>query len=601
MTGKRNQRQRSLRIESLDHRRCMAAVTNIDIKPGPSSSSPSAIELNGQFYVAADDGTHGRELFRVNPDNSLTLVADIAPGAASSNVSGLTSAGGLLYFTVDAPAFGFDFKALYRSDGTTAGTFGLLDQINSFTPPFVPMGDQLFFAANRGFQGDELYKTDGTTAGTVLVKDIDPRYEAHPYSVPYGFSSSPRYLTVFNGKLYFAASRFGQRELWKSDGTTAGTVVAVDPTGTTANSQVTAVTTYNGSLLFGATVNGLVRLHRSNGTPAGTTTIANFRSITQPTLANGSLYFVARTIASGDELWKLTGAGSPVMVKDINPNGASNPSQLTNANGRLYFTADDGVHGVELWESNGTAAGTVLVRDANPGLASSDPQILGNLNGIVYFAATDQGTTGRELWKTNGSYSGARLALDLNRGTSSSNPTQMVVNSLEALFTSTNGSTGTELRRLKPVPPVMTLPSVAPQAFTESGPVRLAPQATVTDTDTPALGGGKLFVSLGTTYRTGDQLLLLPNSTVTLSGSQVLVDGVVIGAMRTSRNSRDLTVILTPTATLARVREVIRAVAFNNTTTSPHVGSRTASFELTDGDGGIATPRSVRIDVQNVP
>ncbi len=99
--------------------------------------------------------------------------------------------------------------------------------------------------------------------------------------------------------------------------------------GTTANSQVTAVTTYNGSLLFGATVNGLVRLHRSNGTPAGTTSIANFRSITQPTLANGSLYFVARTIASGDELWKLTGAGSPVMVKDINPNGASNPSQLT--------------------------------------------------------------------------------------------------------------------------------------------------------------------------------------------------------------------------------------------------------------------------------
>ena len=43
------------------------------------------------------------------------------------------------------------------------------------------------------------------------------------------------------------------------------------------------------------------------------------------------------------------------------------PRNLTNVNGTLFFTADDGTNGRELWKSDGTAAGTVLVKDISPG------------------------------------------------------------------------------------------------------------------------------------------------------------------------------------------------------------------------------------------
>ena len=61
------------------------------------------------------------------------------------------------------------------------------------------------------------------------------------------------------------------------------------------------------------------------------------------------------------------------MVKDIipGPTASSYPSDLTNVNGALFFAAYTGVDGWELWKSDGTAAGTVLVKDINPGSNSA--------------------------------------------------------------------------------------------------------------------------------------------------------------------------------------------------------------------------------------
>src|SRR5688500_14331747 len=61
-----------------------------------------------------------------------------------------------------------------------------------------------------------------------------------------------------------------------------------------------------------------------------------------------------------------------ILFADVNPGFASsNPESLVDAGGTLYFSADDGVHGTELWKTDGTAAGTGLVKDIQPGIAGS--------------------------------------------------------------------------------------------------------------------------------------------------------------------------------------------------------------------------------------
>ena len=555
--------------------------------PGP------LVELNGKYYLFADNGVVGRELFRLNADNSLTLVKDVMPGPASSFVHQFTKANGLLYFTVRNPLRTNDYD-FYRSDGTTAGTF-LLSAGTAVASPMVTLGNQVFFAGDDRFTGVELWKTDGSVAGTVLVKDISPgvRFGYVPYS-SYVFD-----LTVSNGTLYFAAGDGAQRELWKSDGTTAGTKLAVDVyPGATRDAEVARITAYQGQMYFMARDAAGLRLFRSNGTTSGTVAVSStFQSIGDLVVAGGSLYFSAKTASAGEELWKVTGNARPVMVKDIRPGpDSSSPKQLLHANGKLYFVADNGRQGVELWQTNGTAAGTVMVRDVRPGASGSDPHIMRAMNGVLFFSAND-GVRGVELWQTNGSVSGASLVADLNPGEASSFPAAMSPRGEELLFRAFNPSIGTELLRVRSAGPIMTLPASASQAYTGNGPVRLAPQATLLDSDSPIMLGGQLTVSLGNTHRFQDQLVIAPSSTVSIQQSRVLVRGVVVGVISYSNFGRDLNVLFNQNATRDRVREVLRSVAYTSKSLQPIASTRIVRFDLTDGDGGQANHRAVRIAV----
>jgi len=115
----------------------------------------------------------------------------------------------------------------------------------------------------------------------------------------------------------------------------------------------------------------------------------------------------------------------------------------------LFFTAFDAAHGQEVWVSDGTADGTVVVRDIAPGPASSRTNFLSaplmiNAGRAVLFSASD-GFTGLELWKTDGSEQRTVLVADIAPGPISSSPDRFLVTGTLVFFTADDGSVGREL------------------------------------------------------------------------------------------------------------------------------------------------------------
>lgn len=130
---------------------------------------------------------------------------------------------------------------------------------------------------------------------------------------------------------------------------------------------------------------------------------------------NGTLFFAAKDSSHGIELWKSNGsAQGTLMVKDIFPGApSSSPSSFINLNGVLFFIANNGKNGIELWKSDGTESGTVLIKDIYEGKGSSSPSYITNLNGVLYFSASDS-VHSTELWRSDGTSKGTTLVKDIN-------------------------------------------------------------------------------------------------------------------------------------------------------------------------------------------
>ncbi len=316
-------------------------------------------------------------------------------------------------------------------------------------PALTNVNGTLFFAADDGVNGVELWKSDGTAAGTRMVKNINPSGDSFPQA-----------LTKGNGVVYFAADDGTHGlELWRSDGSDLGTFLVRDINATVpgASSSLVNLTNVGGTLFFAADdgVSG-TELWKSDGTSGGTQML-NLNT-TSPTAAsnptnltdvNGTLFFAADDGASGVELWKSNGGAvgvGTVLVADINttgPGAASSPSRLTNFNGTLFFQASDGANGAELWKSTGTGAS--LVANINPG-GSSFPDRLTAVNNTLFFAA-DNGTSGAELWKSDGTTLGTVPVRDINTSTPAapSNPLHLTnVNGI-LFFSADDGVDGRQL------------------------------------------------------------------------------------------------------------------------------------------------------------
>jgi ELWxxDGT repeat protein len=304
----------------------------------------------------------------------------------------------------------------------------------SFQSGGATLGEAFFFAATDGNTGPELWKSDGTAAGTLLLKEI----------LPGPIGSRPASFTVVNGTLFFSASGPGNRELWKSDGTAAGTVLVKDIRPGGWSSDPSLLRAVEGMLYFIA--------DDSTGTVAGTVLVRDIwvgvRSA-EPrglTVVGGMLFFNADDSTHGTELWKSDGtAAGTVLVKDVAPGfGGSEPTHLTDLGGMLFFAANDSTHGSELWKSDGTAAGTVLVKDIYPGFDNSSPNDLTVLDGMLFFRAKD-GTNGYELWKSDGTEAGTVLVKDIRPGSAGSGNFYLTPVRETLFFRANDGVNGYEL------------------------------------------------------------------------------------------------------------------------------------------------------------
>ena len=416
--------------------------------PAPrGSADPQDLAVLGDRVVfTASDGTAppARGVWVAEPAGASPLPL---PAAGPAGASQVTAAGGLAYFTLDEGDGGGD--DLWRTDGTAAGTVRLAAFPGRRLSALADLRGRLLALASA-LPGEipsfAFWTSDGTSAGTV------------PAFRPPDDTLQVTDVAVLAGGVYFAALREQTPQLFRSDGTAAGTHALLDLS-CPCSPELFRYTVLDGTVYF-EWVPGAI--YRTDGTAAGTVAVypppdgsPRFTEAQYPQGFAGGVVFLGPQLHSPDgrelvwrglpngQVLRLTSAGLSAYVATLDP-------EFTVVGSTLFFRGWDPDHGMELWKTDGTPAGTALVLDAVPGPDSSDPQELKAAGGRLYFSARDP-LHGRELWTSDGTAAGTHRVEDLAPGPSSSSPARLTVAGDHLFFAADDGVTGRELWSL-PLP-----------------------------------------------------------------------------------------------------------------------------------------------------
>ncbi|MEM7199247.1 MAG: hypothetical protein AAF628_03215 [Planctomycetota bacterium] len=363
-----------------------ASTVPIDVASGAPSSSPAEIRpvpSGAGVYFAARDGARGEELWFSNGTGAGTvLIADIETGPADSSPRDLTVLpnGDVIFSAFRATAG----RELFRAS-SAPGTAALVADIrpgpasSGPTDLFVLGPNDVVFSADNGVTGREPWRTD-------VVSTTAPLLDLAPGAA----DSAPRSFARRGGELAFVAD----------DGVRGDELV-----------------------LFSLATSTRIPVAEVRAGPIG----GGVREL----LAVGNrLFFNADDGVTGAELWALEPTRVVSRVADLRtgPIGSS-PENLIVRGGRLLFTADDGVAGRELWSVPvDTSTAPALVRDLRPGAAGAQiAEVFGADAagaGLALFGANGDPTIGGaaasrqglELYRSDGTALGTLLLADLQPG-----------------------------------------------------------------------------------------------------------------------------------------------------------------------------------------
>ncbi|HQF27801.1 MAG TPA: T9SS type A sorting domain-containing protein [Bacteroidia bacterium] len=393
-------------------------LTNID---AGNSYVGQWSRVNGKYIFSMYNATTvGRELY-VSDGTPVgtSLLKDICPGTTSGVYSASDfsySDGNALYFVAAANGANFD---LWKTDGTTSGTIQL-STINATNTSLghwtkLPNGKFVFSLFDGGaIYGRELFITDGTPGGTSILKDID----AGPLTAFYGATD---FIKLEGNEFYFAATDNDYNyELWKSDGTAAGTIKLSNIGATTP--AIGHWNSINGKFVFSSFDNSTIygrELWVTDGTPSGTTILKDIRNGLASSLDGAAdfiyndgniLYFTATDNGTNYELWSTDGTQSNTLKVSNTGSIANTIGHWTKLNNHFIFTMNDGgsTRGREMWVTDGTFGNTQVLKDILPGTTSAfsgSGDFIVKEGNIAYFVASDNGST-YDMWRTDGTNTG---------------------------------------------------------------------------------------------------------------------------------------------------------------------------------------------------
>lgn len=394
----------------------------MNLNPNFSGSSyPSNFTVfNGELYFTAEDGVHGRELFKTD-GTTITLVKDINVGSGSSsnhsdNMMAMLEGNGFLYFFAeDISGTGYD---LWKTDGTEIGTVKVSElntnESSGLNLNFKKLGNDLYFVYTDNNTGHrQIFKYDVLTNNNTSVLDVYPSNNTSGYL----------YLTIFDNKLFTVADG----KLYYTNGAT-NNFVTLGTTGITSFDKLTVLN--DAIFFFGNTATygnqdvykcyysvadndykvEIVYNFNATGNNFLTPVAGYLADDGNPyfTVLNNKLYFAAKEQSSPNgglvyQVYETDGTTTQVSIP-VTHSGSptSRPIYWITANdNKLYFLMSGDNSPEQLWEANPTN-GNFTQLSSYTGPTTQPRQIftrpLKSWNNEMYV----EGTTlaeGYELWK----------------------------------------------------------------------------------------------------------------------------------------------------------------------------------------------------------